>query len=110
MTTLEKKTKFISNDHTLIPTVLIKLLRPGIARLVFENDKVLAYHCCDNDRNVTHVPNNDNVSSFTPLVFEIYDAPAIEQILTCADEHISIKDLTHESSSADIKKMKLLEL
>ena len=56
------------------------------------------------------MPNNDNFSSFAPLVFEIYDAPAIEQILTSTDEHVAIKDLTHESSSADIKKMKILEL
>ena len=104
LTTLEKKTKFISNNHTLIPTVLIKLLRPGIARLVFDNDKVLVYHCCDNDRTVTHVPDNDNTSSFTPLEFEIDDAPAIEQILTSTDEYIAIKDLTHESSSDNIQE------
>ena len=62
------------------------------------------YHCCDNDRTVTHVPDNDNTSSFTPLEFEIDDAPAIEQILTSTDEYIAIKDLTHESSSDDIQE------
>ena len=39
----------------------------------------LVCHCGDNDRTVTHLPNNDNVSSFTPLVFEVYDEPTIEK-------------------------------
>ena len=97
LTTLEEKTKSISN-HILLPTTLIKLLRPGIARLVFDNnDKVSVYHCCDNDR--TH----NNASSFTPLEFEIDDAPAIEQILTSTDEYIAIKDLIHESDDIQEK-------
>ncbi|KAL9189835.1 hypothetical protein ACHAXT_009510 [Thalassiosira profunda] len=71
------------------PNTLCRLARPHIARLVVEDGKAVVYHCGDNSRVLGETP-------LSPLEFEIYDAPALEQLLTTVEPRwISVKDLIH---------------
>jgi lysine-specific demethylase/histidyl-hydroxylase NO66 len=79
------------SDKVLLPTHLVRLIRPGIARLVLENDMAVVYHCLDNSVIFHEKP-------LSPLEFEMDDAPAIEQLLTTIEPHwIAIADLFHDS-------------
>ena len=71
------------------PNTLCRLVRPGIARLVMEDDKAVLYHCLDNSRVYQGTP-------LSPMEFEIDDAPALEQLLTTVEPHwIQVSDLIH---------------
>jgi len=71
------------------PNTLCRLARPGIARLVMEDDKAVLYHCLDNSRVYHGTP-------LSPMEFEIDDAPALEQLLTTVEPHwIQVSDLIH---------------
>jgi len=71
------------------PNTLCRLVRPGIARLVMEDDKAVLYHCLDNSRVYHGTP-------LSPMEFEIDDAPALEQLLTTVEPHwIQVSDLIH---------------
>lgn len=75
----------------LLPTHLVRLARPGIARLVLENDVAVVYHCVDNSVVFHEKP-------LSPLEFELDDAPAIEQLLTTTEPRwIPVADLYHDS-------------
>jgi lysine-specific demethylase/histidyl-hydroxylase NO66 len=71
------------------PNTLCRLARPGIARLVIEDEQAILYHCNDNSRVYHGTP-------LSPMEFEIDDAPALEQLLTTVEPHwIMVKDLIH---------------
>jgi lysine-specific demethylase/histidyl-hydroxylase NO66 len=71
------------------PNTLCRLARPGIARLVIEDEQAVLYHCNDNSRVYHGTP-------LSPMEFEIDDAPALEQLLTTVEPHwIMVKDLIH---------------
>ena len=71
------------------PNTMCRLARPGIARLVLEDDKAVLYHCADNSRVYRGTP-------LSPLEFEVDDAPALEMLLTTTEPHwICVKDLIH---------------
>ena len=77
--------------HQLTADSLCQMIRPGIARLVLEDEMAIVYHCIDNSRVYQEHP-------ISPLEFEMDDAPAIEQLLTTVPPHwIAIQDLIHDT-------------
>lgn len=78
------------NGGKIWPNTLCRLAKPGIARLVLEDDKAILYHSADNSR-VYHE------SPLSPLEFEKDDGPALEMLLTTIEPHwICVSDLIHE--------------
>jgi lysine-specific demethylase/histidyl-hydroxylase NO66 len=68
---------------------MCRLVRPGIARLVLEDEKAVLYHCADNSRAFHGNP-------LSPMEFELDDAPALELLLTTVEPHwICVTDLLH---------------
>lgn len=75
----------------ILPNTLCRLARPGIARLVIEDDKAVVYHCGDNSREYHGNP-------LSPMEFEMDDGAAIEQLLTTVEPHwIFVNDLYHDT-------------
>ena len=73
------------------PDMLVRMVRPGVARLVVEDDKVVIYHCLENSREYHGKP-------MSPLEFEMDDGPAMEQLLrTTEPQWICVADLFHDS-------------
>ena len=78
-----------SND--ILPGTLCRLVRPGIARLVLEDDKAVVYHCMDNSR-VYHG------KALSPMEFESDDGPALEQLITTVEPSwIRVNELFHDT-------------
>jgi lysine-specific demethylase/histidyl-hydroxylase NO66 len=78
-------------EKEILPSTLCRLARPGIARLVLEDEKAVVYHCADNAR-VFHG------HALSPLEFDMDDGPALEQLITTVEpEWIMINDLLHDS-------------
>mmetsp|Transcript_38114 Transcript_38114/g.79247 ORF Transcript_38114/g.79247 Transcript_38114/m.79247 type:complete len:145 (+) Transcript_38114:1-435(+) len=75
----------------ITPNMLVRLVRPGIARLVLEDGQAILYHCLDNSREYHGRP-------MSPLEFETDDGPALEQLLRTTDpQWICVQDLFHDS-------------
>ena len=73
----------------IFPNTMVRLAKPGLARLVVEDDKAVIYHSLDNSRVYHETP-------ISPLEFEIDDAPALEMLLTTVEPHwICVQDLLH---------------
>ncbi|GMH80847.1 hypothetical protein TrLO_g332 [Triparma laevis f. longispina] len=71
---------------------LVRLTRPGIARLCLEEGKAILYHCGDNSRTYRG-------QALSPMEFETDDAPTIELILkTVAPFWVKVDDLPHPPS------------
>jgi lysine-specific demethylase/histidyl-hydroxylase NO66 len=69
---------------------MVRLVRPGIARLALEDGKAVLYHCVDNSRVYRGNP-------LSPLEFELDDAPALEALLTTVEPRwIQVQDLIHD--------------
>jgi lysine-specific demethylase/histidyl-hydroxylase NO66 len=80
-----------ANEKPILPNTLCRLVRPGIGRLVIEDDKAVVYHCADNSREYQGHP-------ISPLEFEMDDGPALEQLLTTAEPAwIVVNDLYHDT-------------
>ena len=80
-----------ANDTSILPNTLCRLVRPGIARLVIEEEKAIVYHCADNSREFQGNP-------LSPMEYEMDDGPAIEQLLTTVEPHwIFVNDLYHDT-------------
>ena len=78
-------------EKDILPNTLCRLVRPGIARLLIEDEKAVVYHCGDNSREYHGKP-------LSPLEYEMDDGPAIEQLLTTIEPHwIFVNDLFHDS-------------
>ena len=86
------KCEGVQVDETeILPNTLCRLVRPGVARLVIEEDKAVLYHCRDNSREYRGNP-------LSPMEFEMDDGPAIEQLLTTIEPHwIYVNDLYHDT-------------
>jgi lysine-specific demethylase/histidyl-hydroxylase NO66 len=75
----------------ILPNTKCRLARPGIARLILEDDKSVVYHCADNARVFHDKPLN-------PLEFEMDDGAALEQLLTVVEPNwILVNDLFHDT-------------
>ncbi len=73
----------------IFPNTMVRLAKPGLARLVVEDDKAIVYHSLDNSRVYHETP-------LSPLEFEIDDAPALETLLTTIEPHwVCVQDLIH---------------
>eukprot|EP00536_Pseudo-nitzschia_multiseries_P012357 jgi/Psemu1/309032/fgenesh1_kg.468_\ len=80
-----------ADERPLLPNTMCRLVRPGIARLVIEDDKAVVYHCADNSREYQGNP-------ISPLEFEMDDGPALEQLLTTVEPNwIFVNDLFHDT-------------
>jgi lysine-specific demethylase/histidyl-hydroxylase NO66 len=80
-----------NGDLVLKLSTLCRLARPGIARLVLEEGKVVVYHCADNSLVFHGKP-------LSPLEFEMDDGPALEQLVTTVEPRwIAVQDLFHDS-------------
>ena len=72
------------------PNTMCRLARPGVARLVLEDDKAILYHCVDNSRVYHGNP-------LSPMEFEMDDAPALEMLLATEEPRwIMVQDLIHD--------------
>ena len=93
LTTQEKKLTCLAETKAvkILPDMLVRLVRPGVARLVLEDGMAVIYHCMDNSRVYHEKP-------VSPMEFETDDAPAIEQLLTTLEPHwICVADLYHDT-------------
>jgi len=78
------------NGGKIWPNTMVRLARPGIARLAIEDGKAVLYHCVDNARIYHGNP-------LSPLEFELDDAPALELLLTTVEPRwIQVQDLIHD--------------
>ena len=85
--------KTISGEGSkdILPNTMCRLARPGIARLVIEEDRAVIYHCLENSREFQGNP-------LSPLEYEMDDGPALEQLLTTVEPHwILVNDLFHDT-------------
>jgi lysine-specific demethylase/histidyl-hydroxylase NO66 len=75
----------------ILPSTEVRLARPGIARLVLEDEMAVLYHCADNSRIFHEHP-------LSPMEFEMDDAPALEQLLTTTEPTwLLVQDLIHDT-------------
>jgi lysine-specific demethylase/histidyl-hydroxylase NO66 len=75
----------------VLPNTMCRLTRPGIARLVIEENGAVIYHCMENSREHHGNP-------VSPLEYEMDDGPALEQLLTTVEPHwILVNDLFHDT-------------
>ena len=80
-----------ADENPILPNTMCRLVRPGIARLVIEDDKCVIYHCADNSREHHGNP-------ISPMEFEMDDGAALEQLLTTVEPHwIFVNDLFHDT-------------
>jgi lysine-specific demethylase/histidyl-hydroxylase NO66 len=87
----EKGQTCAKQEIDILPNTLCRLVRPGVARLLIEDDKAVVYHCGDNSREYHGKP-------LSPIEYEMDDGPAIEQLLTTIEPHwIFVNDLFHDS-------------
>ena len=81
----------VADEKSILPNTKCRLVRPGVARLVLEDNKAVVYHCADNSREYLGNPIN-------PLEFEMDDGPALEQLLTTIEPNwMHVNDLFHDS-------------
>eukprot|EP00980_Cylindrotheca_fusiformis_P004644 scaffold991_cov128-Cylindrotheca_fusiformis.AAC.16 len=88
----EKTNLGTSGDNVeILPNTMCRLARPGIARLVIEDERAVVYHCLENSREYQGNP-------LSPMEYEMDDGPALEQLLTTAEPHwILVNDLFHDT-------------
>jgi len=88
---LTSKGDEMADENPILPNTMCRLVRPGIARLVIEDDKAVVYHCSDNSRVYHGNP-------ISPMEFEMDDGPALEQLLTVVEPNwIFVNDLFHDT-------------
>lgn len=91
-----------ADEKIILPNTLCRLVRPGVGRLVVENDKAVIYHCFDNSREYQQNP-------ISPLEFEMDDAAALEQLMTTIEpDWIHVNDLFHDSIEDKIQLVQAL--
>jgi len=78
-------------NKDILPNTMCRLARPGIARLVIEEEKAVIYHCLENSREY-------HGNALSPLEFELDDAAALEQLLTTVEpQWILVNDIFHDT-------------
>lgn len=79
------------NEKDILPNTKCRLVRPGIARLVIEEEQAVVYHCGDNSRVYRDKPLN-------PLEYEMDDGPSLEQLITTVEPGwILVNNLYHDT-------------
>ena len=74
----------------------LRMLRPGIARVLVEENMVVVYHCMDNSRLLHELP-------LRPLEFDLDDGPTIEALLQAYPVSVMVADLPHPSDEDEDK-------
>ena len=91
-----------ADEKPILPNTMCRLVRPGVGRLVLEDDKAIVYHCFDNSREYQGNP-------ISPMEFEMDDAASLEQLLTTVEpEWILVNDLFHDSIEDKIQIVQCL--
>lgn len=91
-----------ADEKPILPNTMCRLVRPGVGRLVIEDDKAVVYHCFDNSREYQGNP-------ISPMEFEMDDAASLEQLLTTVEpEWILVNDLFHDSIEDKIQIVQAL--
>ena len=75
---------------TLGLSSIVRLIRPGVARLLIEGRKAVVYHLLLNSKEIHEKP-------LQPLEFEIEDAGAIGILLASYPKWVIVRDLPAES-------------
>lgn len=92
----EARTAAGASDARIFMYTQLRMLRPGIARVLIEDNVCVVYHSMDNSREMFGAP-------LQPLEFELDDGPAIEALLQAYPEPVSVADLPHPSEEDDDK-------
>jgi len=92
----EARTAAGASDARIFMYTRLRMLRPGIARVLIEDGACVVYHCMDNSREKFGAP-------LQPLEFELDDGPAIEALLQAYPGPVSVADLPHPSEEDDDK-------
>ena len=74
----------------------VRLVRPGIARMLIENGKAVVYHLMANSKEMHGNP-------LQPLEFEIEDAGAIGILLASYPTWVKVEDLPVENNLSTVK-------
>lgn len=74
----------------------LRIVRPGIARAIIEDGKIVVYHCIYNDRE-------HHKTVLSPLEYDLDDGPAIEALLFSYPDGIIVEELPHPSEEVDDK-------
>lgn len=91
-----------ADEKSILPNTKCRLIRPGIGRLVIDDDKAVVYHCVDNSREYHQTP-------ISPMEFEMDDAAALEQLITTVEpDWIFVNDLFHDSIEDKIQIVQAL--
>lgn len=84
-------------DPAMIKTFTkLRMIRPGIARVVIEEGVCALYHCMDNSRELYGNP-------LRPLEFDLDDGVCIEALLAAYPSSIMVADLPHPSEEDEDK-------
>ena len=83
-------------DARIMSYTRLRMLRPGIARCVVEDDVCVLYHCMDNSRELYGAPLN-------PLEFDLDDGVCIEGLLEAYPQGVMVADLPHPSEDDEDK-------
>ena len=95
----EKRSSAGAKDLKMFPFTKLRLIRPGIARVLLEDGMVVVYHCMDNSREQSSGSN----ASIKPLEYDVDDGPAIERLLKAYPNSIEVNSLPHPSEELDDK-------
>jgi hypothetical protein len=97
LTAEEEAATCAHNPVTAIrPFTCLRIVRPGIARVLVEEGMVIVYHCMDNAREM-------HGAAIQPLEFELDDGPAIEMLLEAYPAGVLVQDLPHASEELEDK-------
>jgi len=97
MSTLEEEKSALGAPNARIfQYTKLRIVRPGVARAIVEDGKVVVYHCIYNDRE--HYK-----TVLSPLEYDLDDGPAIEALLCSYPYGVIVEDLPHPSEEIDDK-------
>ena len=83
-------------DARIMPYTRLRMLRPGIARCLVEDNVCVLYHCMDNSRELFG-------ASLNPLEFDLDDGVCIDALLAAYPQAVMVADLPHPSEEDEDK-------
>ena len=95
----ESRTFTGTKDLKIFPFTKLRIVRPGIARVLLEDGVVVVYHCMDNSREQS----TDSNADIRPLEYDVDDGPAIEMLLQAYPQGVEVSALPHPSEELDDK-------
>ncbi len=92
----ESKSSACIVDPVIKAYTRVRMIRPGVARVVIEDGTCVLYHCMDNSREMYGNP-------LRPLEFDLDDGVCIEAVLSAYPTSIMVADLPHPSEEDEDK-------